>query len=128
MAANFTEPAKEIAAAFAKATGDEAVLSFGASGAFYTQITKGAPFEILLSADAERPMQAEKDNLAVPKTRFTYAVGRLVLYSKTPGLVDKAGKVLAGDTFAKLSIADPAAAQATAPMAWDTTGRTENRS
>ena len=110
VAANFTEPAKEIAAAFAKATGDEAVLSFGASGQFYTQISHGAPFEVFLSADADRPMAAEKDGLAVPKSRFTYAVGRLVLFSKTPGLVDPAGKVLATDRFAKLSIADPAAA------------------
>jgi len=110
VAANFTEPAKEIAAAFKAKTGDEAVLSFGASGAFYTQITKGAPFEVFLSADADRPVRAEKEGFATPKTRFTYAVGRLVLYSKTPGLVDARGKVLAGDKFHKLSIADPAAA------------------
>ena len=88
VAANFTEPAKEIAAAFAQATGDNAVLSFGPSGGFYTQIAHGAPFEVFLSADADRPKQAEQDGLAVPRTRFTYAIGRLVLYSTTPGLVD----------------------------------------
>jgi molybdate transport system substrate-binding protein len=110
VAANFTEPAKEIAAAFKAATGDTAVLSFGASGAFYTQIAKGAPFEILLSADAERPEKLEQDGLTVPGSRFTYAVGRLVLFSKTPGLVDPAGKVLITGTFDKISIADPAAA------------------
>ena len=110
VAANFTEPAKEIAAAFKTATGDTAVLSFGASGQFYTQISHGAPFEVFLSADADRPKKTEADGFAVASTRFTYAVGKLVLYSKTPGLVDGAGAVLASDRFQKLSIADPASA------------------
>jgi molybdate transport system substrate-binding protein len=110
VAANFTEPAKEIAAAFKAATGDTATLSFGSSGQFYAQISHGAPFEVFLSADAERPAKAEQEGLGVPKTRFTYAVGRLVLYSKTPGLVDAAGAVLSGGRFNKLSIADPASA------------------
>ena len=110
VAANFTEPAKQIAAAFKAATGHEAVLSFGASGQFYTQIANGAPYEVLLSADAERPVKAEAEGLAVRGTRFTYAVGRLVLFSKTPGLADDRGAVLASDRFAKLAIADPAAA------------------
>ncbi len=110
VAANFTEPAKEIAAAFAKATGHQAVLSFGSSGAFYTQMAHGAPFEVFLSADADRPKKAEEDGLAVPKSRFTYAIGRLALYSTMPGLVDAKGAVLKTGGFAKLAIADPAAA------------------
>ncbi|HTK34325.1 MAG TPA: molybdate ABC transporter substrate-binding protein [Caulobacteraceae bacterium] len=110
VAANFAEPAKAIAEAFAAATGHKATLSVGASGTFYTQITQGAPFEVLLSADAERPTRLEQEGLGVPGTRFTYAVGRLVLYSKTPGLVDGAGAVLKSDRFQKLAIADPAAA------------------
>jgi molybdate transport system substrate-binding protein len=110
VAANFTEPAKEIAAAFQKATGDTATLSFGASGAFYTQMTQGAPFEVFLSADADRPKKIQDDGLGVPGSRFTYAIGRLVLYSATPGLVDPAGAVLKTGSFAKLSIADPTAA------------------
>ncbi len=110
VAANFTEPAKEIAAAFQKATGDTAVLSFGSSGAFYTQMAHGAPFEVFLSADADRPKRAEQDGLAVPGSRFTYALGRLVLYSRDAGLVDAGGKVLSGSSFAHLAIADPAAA------------------
>jgi molybdate transport system substrate-binding protein len=73
-------------------------------------MTKGAPFEVFLSADAERPAKIERDGLAVAGTRFTYAVGRLVLYSKTPGLVDAAGAVLKAGRFAKLAIADPSAA------------------
>ena len=53
VAANFTEPVKEIAAAFTAKTGDHVILSFGSSGQFYTQITQGAPFQVLLSADAD---------------------------------------------------------------------------
>jgi molybdate transport system substrate-binding protein len=109
VAANFTEPAKEIAQAFTTATGHKAILSFGSSGQFYAQITHGAPYEVFLSADAERPTKAEQDGLGVPNTRFTYAIGRLVLYSKTPGLAE-GGAVLKSGGFAKLAIADPAAA------------------
>jgi molybdate transport system substrate-binding protein len=107
VAANFAEPAKAIAARFKARTGHEAVLSFGASGQFYAQIANGAPFEVFLSADRERPEKAEADRLAVAGSRFTYAVGRLVLYSKTPGLVDGKGAVLASARFRKLAIADP---------------------
>lgn len=110
VAANFTEPAKAIAAAFTKASGHTATLSFGSSGQFHAQISHGAPFEVFLSADAERPAKAEAEGLAVKGSRFTYAVGRLVLYSKTAGLVDKAGAVLRTNRFEKLAIADPAAA------------------
>jgi len=110
VAANFTEPAKEIAAAFQKATGNTAVLSFGPSGGFYAQISHGAPFEVFLSADDERPKKAETEGFAVTGTRFTYAVGRLVLYSRTPGLVDDKGQVLSAGRFDKLAIADPGAA------------------
>lgn len=110
VAANFTEPAKEIATAFKAATGHTAVLSFGSSGQFYAQMARGAPYEVFLSADADRPKKAEQDGLGVTGTRFTYAIGRLVLFSKTPGLVDGAGAVLSGGKFNKLSIADPSAA------------------
>jgi molybdate transport system substrate-binding protein len=110
VAANFTEPAKEIGAAFKAATGTTLALSFGPSGGFYAQISHGAPFEVFLSADDERPKKAEAEGFAVPGTRFTYAVGRLVLYSKTPGLVDGGGAVLKSGRFEHLSIADPASA------------------
>lgn len=110
VAANFTEPAQEIAARFKAATGHEAVLSFGSSGQFYTQIANGAPFEVLLSADAERPARAEAEGLAVKGSRFTYAVGRLALYSADPKLVDAKGAVLARGNFQKVAIADPKSA------------------
>jgi molybdate transport system substrate-binding protein len=110
VAANFTEPAREIAAAFKRATGHNAVLSFGSSGQFYAQMAQGAPYEVFLSADSERPATAEQAGLGVPGTRFTYAVGRLALYSKTPGLVDGRGAVLGGGKVSKVAIADPALA------------------
>ena len=110
VAANFTDAAKEIAARFKAKTGHDATLSFGSSGQFYTQIANGAPFEVFLSADVERPQRAEAEGLSVPGSRFTYATGRLVLYSKTPGLVDGKGAVLKSGKFEKLSIADPKAA------------------
>lgn len=110
VAANFTEPAKEIAAAFAHATGHKAILSFGSSGQFYSQMAHGAPYDVFLSADADRPKKAEQDGLGVPGSRFTYATGRLVLYSKAPGFVDDQGRILRSGRFAHLAIADPTAA------------------
>jgi molybdate transport system substrate-binding protein len=109
VAANFTEPAKEIAAAFKQKTGHEAVLSFGASGQFYNQIVQDAPFQIMLSADDERPKKLVADGLGVAESRFTYAVGKLVLWSKSPDLVQGEATLKAG-AFAKVSIANPAAA------------------
>lgn len=106
VAANFAEPARVIATRFKVRTGHEATLSFGASGQFYTQLANGAPFGVFLSADRERPEMAEANGLAAPGSRFTYAIGRLVLYSKTPGLVDDRGAVLKSGRFGKLAIAD----------------------
>jgi molybdate transport system substrate-binding protein len=82
VAANFTEPGKEIAALFKQKTGHEAVLIFGASGNFFTQITHGAPFEVFLSADTERPKAAIDGGYGVPESLFTYAIGKLVLWSR----------------------------------------------
>ena len=109
VAANFTEAAREIAAAFKQKTGHEAVLSFGASGQFYTQITQGAPFQVFLSADESRPEKLIEDGLAVPDSRFTYAIGKLVLWSKTPDLV-KGEETLKIASIAKLAIINPVAA------------------
>jgi molybdate transport system substrate-binding protein len=109
VAANFTDAAKEIAAAFKQKTGDEALLSFGSSGQLYTQITQDAPFDILLSADRQRPQKAVSDGLGVADSRFTYAVGKLVLWSTSPDLV-KGADTLKSGTFTKLSICNPATA------------------
>jgi molybdate transport system substrate-binding protein len=109
VAANFTEPSKEIAALFKKKTGHEAVLSFGASGAFLTQITHDAPFQVFLSADQERPKAAVEQGFGVPGTVFTYAIGKLVLFSRVVDVTTGEEALKAGN-FAKLSIANPTAA------------------
>ncbi|MFC5066665.1 molybdate ABC transporter substrate-binding protein [Flaviflagellibacter deserti] len=109
VAANFTDAAKEIAAAFKTKTGHDAVLSFGSSGQLYTQITQDAPFQILLSADSERPKKAVDDGFGVADSRFTYAVGKLVLWSKDAAFV-KGEDTLKTGSFTKISIANPTAA------------------
>ena len=107
VAANFTAPAKALAEIFARTSGHQAQLSFGATGAFYTQIKQGAPFDILLAADDERPIRLEKEGDTVPGSRFTYAIGQLVLWSAKPGFVDDQGTVLKGGNFARIAIANP---------------------
>lgn len=109
VAANFTEAAREIAAAFKAKTGHEAVLSFGSTGQLYTQITQDAPFQVFLAADDERPQKAVEGGLAVPDSRFTYAVGKLVLWSRTEVLV-QGEETLKTAGFSKIAIANPAAA------------------
>ena len=111
VAANFTAPMQKIAASFEKDTGHKAVLSFGATGKFYAQIRHGAPFAVLLSADDETPARLIQDGLGLAGSRFTYAVGQLVLWSAQPGVVDDQGAVLsgmaAGRLPGKLAVADP---------------------
>ncbi len=109
VAANFTDPAKEISAAFKQRTGHDAVLSFGSSGQLYAEITHDAPFQIMLSADTERPRKLVEDGLGVADSRFTYAIGRLVLWSTDPQLVH-GEETLRSAAFGKLAICDPAAA------------------
>ena len=107
VAANFTAPARALAEVFARTTGHEARLSFGATGAFYTQIKNDAPFDVLLAADDERPARLEKEGDTVAGSRFTYATGQLVLWSAKPGLVDDEGAVLKHGQFGKIAIANP---------------------
>ncbi len=107
VAANFTAPMKQIAAEFLKDTGHSATLAFGSSGKFYAQIKNGAPFQLFFSADDNKPAQLEKDGLTVADSRFTYAVGTLVLWSAKPGLVDPRGEVLSKGSFNKIAIANP---------------------
>jgi molybdate transport system substrate-binding protein len=106
VAANFTDAANEIAAAFAEATDHEAVLSFGATGQFYTQITQGAPFEVFLAADDERPALSVDEGYGVEGSVFTYAIGQLVLYSIEEGKVTGSETLEAGD-FQQIAIANP---------------------
>ena len=109
VASNFMAPMKEIAAAFAADSGHRAVLNCGATGKFHAQIGKGAPFELLLAADERVPRQLETEGLAVRGTRFTYALGRLALWSPKPGHVDGA-QALQRPDVAHVAIANPRSA------------------
>lgn len=107
VAANFTGPMKAIAAVFEKTTGHKAELIIGSTGKFYAQIKSGAPFDVFLAADNETPAKLEQEGLAVKGSRFTYATGKLVLWSANGALVDSKGDVLKKGDFKKLAIANP---------------------
>lgn len=107
VAANFTEPMKKIAAEFEKSNGHKVALSFGSTGKFYSQIRAGAPFEVLLAADDETPRKMEKEALAVENSAFTYAIGKLVLWSAKEAVVDDKGEVLKHGGFDYIAVANP---------------------
>ena len=98
---------QKIATAFEQDTGHKAILAFGSTGKFYAQIKNGAPFQALLAADDETPARLEREGLGVGGTRFTYAIGRLVLWSRQPGLVDDKGNVLRSGKVVRIALADP---------------------
>ena len=107
VAANFTAPLQAIVAEFEKDTGHSVVASFGATGQLYAQIQHGAPFEVFLSADESTPARLDSEGLGVSGSRFTYAVGSLVLWSATPGYLDGSDAVLKANQYRHLAIADP---------------------
>jgi molybdate transport system substrate-binding protein len=109
IAANFTKVADQLAISFKAKTGHDLVPSYGATGALYTQITQGAPFAVFLSADAKRTATAIADGFGVAGTDFTYAIGKVALYSPTLDLTDGAA-VLTANGFQYIAIADPKAA------------------
>lgn len=107
VAANFTAPMQKIAAEFEKDTGHKVAAAFGATGKFYAQIKNGAPFDVLLAADDETPAKLVKENAAAAGSEFTYAIGKLVLWSAKPAIVDGAGDVLKNGGFDHIAIANP---------------------
>lgn len=107
VAANFAGPMAKIGAAFSAATGHGLTLSSGSTGKFYAQIVNGAPFEVLLAADDETPKRLVAGGHAVAGSAFTYALGRLVLWSAQPGLVDAQGAVLGSARVKHVAIANP---------------------
>jgi molybdate transport system substrate-binding protein len=111
VAANFTAPMQKIAQAFTQDTGHTALLAFGATGKFYAQIKNGAPFQVLLAADDETPAKLVAEGVGQAGTAFTYAIGRLALWSKQAAVVDDQGRVLHGPLSqqlqVKLALADP---------------------
>ena len=109
VAANFAAPVQKIAAEFEKQTGGQhrAIIITGSTGKFYAQIVNGAPFDILLAADDETPAKLEKEGHAVVGSRYTYAIGKLVLWSTKSAIVDANADVLKRGGFDHLSIANP---------------------
>ena len=107
VAANFAAPFQRIAQQFEADTGHQVEVSVGASGKLFAQIQNGAPFAVFLSADDERPAALEKSGFAVAGTRFVYARGQLVLWSRRPNWIDAQGQVLRQGGFNKLAIANP---------------------
>ena len=107
VAANFSAPMQQIALAFQKDTGHQLKLSFGATGGIYAQIKNGGPFDVFLSADQLTPQKIEAEGLGVPQTRFTYAAGQLVLWSKQDSLVDDKGQVLRSKNIQRIALANP---------------------
>ena len=107
VAANFAGPLTKITEGFTAATGHTLKVSAGSTGKFYSQIVAGAPFEVLIAADDETPKKLIAEGLAVQGSNFTYAIGKLVLWSAQPGYVDDQGAVLAAGKFAHLAVANP---------------------
>ncbi len=108
VAANFSAAMQKIAQAFEQDSGHQVRLAFGSTGKFYAQIRNGAPFQLLLAADDTTPARLVAEGLGLAESRFSYATGRLVLWSKQPGLVDAQGAVLRkAGAFERIALADP---------------------
>ncbi len=107
VASNFAEPIKAIARRYGAESGHRINLIFGATGKHYAQIKNGAPFAAFFAADVHRPELLEKEGIAIPGSRFTYAVGRIVLWSPKAGYVDSQGKILQQKPFRHIAIANP---------------------
>jgi len=107
VAANFSVPMRKIAAEFEQATGHTVAAAYGSTGKFYAQIKNGAPFDVLMAADDETPARLVAEKAAVAGSQFTYAIGRLVLWSARPGTVDAHGDVLKNGSFDRIALANP---------------------
>lgn len=99
-------PAKDIGRLFRAATGHDIVFSFGSSGQLFAQIAQDAPFDVFLAADQAIPSKAIEDGFAVRGSRFTYATGKIILFSRDPALV-RGASTLHNATFSKIAIANP---------------------
>lgn len=107
VASNFVAAMRDLATTFERASGHRVILATGSTGKHYAQIRNGAPFDLFFAADRQRPELLDREGLAAPGSRFTYALGRLVLWSPQAGLVDDAGKILHGDNFHRIALANP---------------------
>ncbi|MBY6033821.1 molybdate ABC transporter substrate-binding protein [Marinobacter daepoensis] len=107
VAANFTDTTRTLASHFEQETGHTVSASFGSTGKLYAQIKNGAPFDVFMAADIRRPERIEQEGDGVASSRFTYARGKLALWSPKPEAFDSAPHYLTEQTFARLAIANP---------------------
>ncbi|MCW8826412.1 MAG: molybdate ABC transporter substrate-binding protein [Gammaproteobacteria bacterium] len=107
VASNFSGTIREIAERFEASTAHKVKLTFGSTGKHYAQIIHGAPYDLFFAADSRRPERLEQNGNALPQSRFTYAIGRLALWSPLSGYVDSEGRVLEQNEFRHIAIANP---------------------
>jgi len=107
VSSNFTDAMKALAQGFEEKTGDKVVLSFGSTGKLYAQIKNGAPFDVFFAADVEHAKLLDAENITLTDSRFTYAIGRIALWSTKPDFVDKGGSILESDKFQHLAVSNP---------------------
>ncbi|MFT6779006.1 MAG: molybdate transport system substrate-binding protein [Paraglaciecola sp.] len=107
VAANFSKTMQSLVAEFEKTSDYEIALSFGSSGKFYAQIKQGAPYELFFSADQAMPDALQNEGLVMTASRFTYAIGRLAVWSARPDFAKKIETKLKQGMFNKLAIANP---------------------
>ncbi len=107
VAANFAEPIEALAKELKTSTGHELRIATGPSGSLYAQIINGAPFDVFLSADEQRPTALAGTGLVVAGSQFTYAVGQLALWAPKPGLDMVNGRGLLNSSVGKVAAANP---------------------
>jgi molybdate transport system substrate-binding protein len=107
VAANFAAPMQKIAAEFEKDAGHKVIVSLGSTGKLYAQIVNGAPYEVFLSADSETPRRLAQEGFGLDSSRFTYGLGKLVLWSPDASLVDADGEVLKRKRMKRIALANP---------------------
>lgn len=108
VATNFAEAAEQLEVAYESTSENRITLTFGSTGQLYARIVNGAPYDVLLAADSERPTRLENLGVTVVGTRRIYAVGRLVLWSDDPAFVVGDGRaILDSGAFNTLAIANP---------------------
>ncbi|CAG9000430.1 MAG: Molybdate-binding protein ModA [Candidatus Celerinatantimonas neptuna] len=110
VAANFYKPLQVLAQDYQSHHKDKITLSVGSTGKLYAQIVNGAPFDLFLAADQRRPEKLVQGHLAQASSEFTYAKGRLIFWSKQPGLIGNSANYLKTASFNKLALANPKAA------------------
>jgi molybdate transport system substrate-binding protein len=107
VASNFADTMREITGRFEQQSGHNVTLVFGSTGMHYAQIRNGAPFDAFFAADVKRPKLLEEEGITLADSRFTYAVGKVVLWSPNADYVDPAGEVLEQGDFRHLALANP---------------------